>query len=78
MCTISDECFEVPPGYRKLVRGGRGMADQEEELLQMAIQQSLLEQERGGTNEEVEEVEVCMFIPGPKWHTIYYSEKGWG
>ena len=41
MCTISDECFAVPGGYRRLYGGGRGTVDQEEELLQMAIQQSL-------------------------------------
>ena len=42
ICNISDECFEVPSGYRQLRAGGRGTVDQEEELLQMAIQQSLV------------------------------------
>lgn len=42
ICTISDECFAIPPGYRQLYGGGRGTVDQEEELLQMAIQQSLM------------------------------------
>ena len=45
-CEISDDCFALPAGYRKLHTGGRGMVDQEEELLQMAIQQSLMDQER--------------------------------
>ena len=42
ICTISDECFAIPPGYRELYGGGRGTVDQEEELLQMAIRQSLM------------------------------------
>lgn len=37
----------MPPGYRRL-RRGRGAADEEEELLQLAIQQSLMDQEGGG------------------------------
>ena len=49
MCQISDDCFNVPGGYRKLNQlGGRGMIDEEEELLQLAIRQSLLEQSGGG------------------------------
>ena len=40
---ISDECFAVPVSYRRLTRGRQAMADEEEELLQLAIQQSLLE-----------------------------------
>ena len=49
MCQISDDCFAVPGGYRKLNQlGGRGMIDEEEELLQLAIRQSLLEQSGGG------------------------------
>ena len=47
-CEISEDCFMVPAGYRRLHSGGRGMVDQEEELLQMAIQQSLMDQERQG------------------------------
>jgi len=47
-CHISDECFAVPSGYRRLHTGGRGMVDQEEELLQMAIQQSLAGQDTQG------------------------------
>lgn len=45
-CNINDDCFAVPSGYRQLHGGGRGTVDQEEELLQMAIQQSLLEQDK--------------------------------
>ena len=46
---ISDDCFVLPAGYRKLNQlGGRGMIDEEEELLQLAIRQSLLEQSGGG------------------------------
>ena len=49
VCQISDDCFNVPGGYRKLNQlGGRGMIDEEEELLQLAIRQSLLEQSGGG------------------------------
>ncbi len=47
ICTISEECFAVPAGYRQL-RRGRGMVDEEEELLQLAIQQSLMDQEGDG------------------------------
>ena len=51
VCQISDDCFTVPSGYRKLNQlGGRGMIDEEEELLQLAIRQSLLEQSGGGGN----------------------------
>lgn len=49
VCQISDDCFTVPAGYRRLNQlGGRGMIDEEEELLQLAIRQSLLEQSGGG------------------------------
>lgn len=49
VCEISDDCFKVPAGYRKLNQlGGRGLVDEEEELLQLAIRQSLLEQSGGG------------------------------
>lgn len=49
VCEISDDCFTVPAGYRKLNQlGGRGLIDEEEELLQLAIRQSLLEQSGGG------------------------------
>ena len=54
MCTISEECFAVPAGYRRLTRGRQAMADEEEELLQLAIQQSLLE---GGAGREEREEE---------------------
>ena len=45
VCSIADECFAIPSGYRQLRSGGRGTVDQEEELLQMAIQQSLMQQQ---------------------------------
>ena len=48
-CIISDSCFEVPEGYRRLNRG-RAQAYDDDELLQLAIEQSLLEQ--GPTAEE--------------------------
>ena len=48
-CVISDACFEVPEGYRKLSRG-RAQPYDDDELLQLAIEQSLLEQ--GPTVEE--------------------------
>ena len=51
VCTISDECFAVSTSYRRLARGRQAMADEEEELLQLAIQQSLLE---GGASGEGE------------------------
>lgn len=48
-CVISDACFEVPQGYRQLNRG-RAQPYDDDELLQLAIEQSLLEQ--GATVEE--------------------------
>ncbi|XP_031561945.1 ankyrin repeat domain-containing protein 13D-like [Actinia tenebrosa] len=44
-CTIDSQCFEAPSGYR-LLRAGEHpvpVRDEEDELLQLAIQQSLLE-----------------------------------
>ena len=55
-CQIDDECFAIPAGYRRLQGSGRGTVDQEEELLQMAIQQSLLEQSPTAGEGEGEEV----------------------
>lgn len=48
-CIISDACFAVPEGYRGLNRG-RAQPYDDDELLQLAIEQSLLEQ--GPTVEE--------------------------
>ena len=48
MCTISEECFTVPSLYRRLSRGRGGIVDEEEQLLQLAIRQSLLDQGGGG------------------------------
>ena len=48
-CIISDACFEVPEEYRRLNRG-RAQPYDDDELLQLAIEQSLLEQ--GPTLEE--------------------------
>lgn len=48
-CIISDACFEVPEGYRGMNRG-RAQPYDDDELLQLAIEQSLLEQ--GPTVEE--------------------------
>lgn len=57
VCQISDDCFTIPGGYRKLNQlGGRGMIDEEEELLQLAIRQSLLEQSGGGGNVSTRQV----------------------
>ena len=52
VCSISQESFVIPPGYKRLgLNRGRALVDEEEELLQLAIQQSLLEQ--GGGAEQV-------------------------
>ena len=65
VCQISDDCFTVPGGYRKLNQlGGRGMIDEEEELLQLAIRQSLLEQSGGRGNVSTGQLELSIF-PGP-------------
>ena len=48
MCTISEECFTIPSLYRRLSHGRGGIADEEEQLLQLAIRQSLLDQGGGG------------------------------
>ncbi|KAK3736291.1 hypothetical protein QZH41_020756 [Actinostola sp. cb2023] len=54
-CAIEPSCFEVPTGYR-LLRVGEQQApilrDEEDELLQLAIQQSLLEYGGIGNPEE--------------------------
>ena len=69
LCNISDECFAIPPGYRKLYGSGRGSADQEEELLQMAIQQSLMTTDSQTQQLELEDSskghdgeEVCVHV----------------
>ena len=51
VCTISEECFAVPVEYHRMTRGQHAMADEEEELLQLAIQQSLIEQGGEGGRE---------------------------
>ena len=52
VCSISHECFVIPPGYKRLgMNRGRALVDEEEELLQLAIQQSLMDQ--GGGAEQV-------------------------
>ena len=65
VCIISDEAFTRPTGYR--VRGGGGgdgLAEQEEEILQMAIRQSLMEQ---GQSQDKEEQVITII-----------SRSGWG
>ena len=51
VCTISEDCFSVPLSYRRINQGMYSVADEEEELLQLAIRQSLMEQ-GGGADEE--------------------------
>lgn len=48
VCTISNECFAVPSGYHRLSEGRHALADEEEELMQLAIQQSLMQQQQLG------------------------------
>ncbi|KAK3606459.1 hypothetical protein CHS0354_041405 [Potamilus streckersoni] len=51
-CVIDDPCFEAPPGYRVLGDGHHErLRDEADELLQFAIQQSLLD--AGTENEQV-------------------------
>ncbi len=52
VCTIAEECFQVPPTYRRLNTGSYSVADEEEELMQLAIRQSLLDQEEDGPEEQ--------------------------
>ena len=54
MCKISEEAFTVPDGYRRLNQWTGTLADQEEEMLQLAIRQSMLDQK-----EEAENVSTC-------------------
>ncbi|XP_011868021.1 PREDICTED: ankyrin repeat domain-containing protein 13D isoform X2 [Vollenhovia emeryi] len=53
-CLIDDICFEAPTGYVKLGAGGRTQfnVEEEDDLLQFAIQQSLLE--AGSERDEVD------------------------
>lgn len=41
---VSDECFVVPVGYRDHARGYSQLASDEDDQLQQAIRQSLLDQ----------------------------------
>ena len=45
VCIIHDEAFKPPEGYLHTKEGQRTMADQEEELVQLAIRQSLMEEQ---------------------------------
>ncbi len=69
-CQISEEAFEISKDYRNQLewRPGEILADEEEELLQMAIRQSLLEQQNptpssekgsGSSNQEVSNNNFC-------------------
>ena len=49
VCKISDDCFKVPSDFRRIQNNMIGQ-NEEEELLQLAIQQSLLMQQ-GSTGE---------------------------
>ena len=53
-CEISDECFKVPSDYRRVQNNMIGQ-NEEEELLQLAIQQSLLMQEQQSKEEGLEQ-----------------------
>ena len=56
VCIINDEAFKPPEGYLHTKEGQRNMADQEEELVQLAIRQSLMEEQarlaRAGNEQE--------------------------
>ena len=54
MCSIGEEAFIVPEGYRQLNQWRGSLADQEEEMLQLAIRQSLLDQGVGPSGQEGE------------------------
>ena len=74
VCVIDDECFQAPSGYRQLGRAGlqlmgtEDVFDDEEQMLQYAIRQSLQSQagqpqtRRGDGREQVgmEHTMVCM------------------
>lgn len=68
-CLISDEAFTVPEGYRnprqQQHRIGT-LADEEEELLQMAIRQSLLEHTppTDSSNTQQDEVSIGIAVHG--------------
>ena len=57
ICIISDEAFRIPADYRSYNQWGGGIAAQEEELLQLAIRQSLIDQ--GLPPPDVGQDEVC-------------------
>lgn len=66
VCTISEECFSVPARYRIVTRGRGGIVDEEEQLLQLAIRQSLLDQGGGGEGGgEVRKGERPLVVEGP-------------
>lgn len=76
-CLISDEAFAVPQGYRNPRQQRVGtLADEEEELLQMAIRQSLLDYSpsddttttTGGQHETLQdEVHKCLITSFRIW-----------
>ncbi|EDO48129.1 predicted protein, partial [Nematostella vectensis] len=57
-CKIEEMCFEVPTGYRQVKVGEQAavIRDEEDELLQLAIQQSLLEY--GGGQVDAEQIAI--------------------
>ena len=74
MCVISDECFAVPEGYRPR-HSALDLLDEEDELLQLAIRQSLLEQEgSAGKENEVRGslVRTVLLLNGSRYtHRLY-------
>lgn len=70
VCQISEEAFDVPASYRQLNKWSGTMADQEEEMLQLAIRQSLMEQ-TGGTI--TQEKDVSFEIEHFEIYCIIYS-----
>ena len=57
VCTVSDEAFKLPEGYHQVTRSQRNYVD-EDEIMQIAIQQSL--EEQGGSEQRGSE--VCCWV----------------
>ena len=51
VCVVSDDCFAIPVGYHDIARGYSQLASDEDDQLQQAIRQSLLDQEATNPSE---------------------------
>jgi len=68
-CEISDECFKIPSDYQRVQNNMIGQ-NEEEELLQLAIQQSLLMQEQQSKGEGLEQSPIGSISTQPNTRCV--------